>query len=1196
MKSKKVRSWFQKSLAVVLSVAFLVTSQGATVLASSTDSVSQNTGSENSETSISSNEVSDNEVSENNTGNQWEQEIDNLPILLNKEIASEKNHLSATLAGFDNLEAGIDYVADEVLCEVSSYKEAAQVALDYDASVQSIQEGLAVLKVTEEVAAVLEESVSLKNDNQPVYPNYIYTLDPVYSDVVSDSVIEETKMDLISDNDASTQAVISNDPFVDANTQWYHNMIGSKFAWKQGVKGADVQVAVLDTGISTTHQDLTGQYTLGASFIPGNSSFEDDNGHGSNVSGIIAAKLNNSIGGSGIAPEAKIVPVKVMDAVGRGTTATITQGIRYAAGISAVKVMNLSLGGYNQDILYSNAISDATDAGILVVVSAGNDNTSAVAYPAGYKDALAVSAIGETKKKSSFSNYGSHIKIAAPGGDIKLSANYDGFQEIRGITSCNKGTGNITMIGTSQAAPMVSGAAALIYSKYPELRSANNRTSVGIVRSKLQNSATIIGDAKYFGKGMLNIPKSLEITEKIAAPIPSVVSKSVVASGTHLQFTHELGDDVKIYYTTNGKTPVYNVNSITNFYYTPHAVILLQGSKPITIKAVAYAYGRKSAVATYTYTVQKGLVEGISVNTKNNYSDLAKGKSVQMIADVWPEHAKNKAVTWSVSDKTIAKISSTGVLTGLKPGIVNVMAVAKDGNVESNIRTVLITNPIYSLKLEPNDKKIELMNGETRTLADPIITVKDPTLGPPADGVTYKSSNPKVATVEDTLDGGKIRALKSGKAVITVMAKDGTKKYDTCTVTVKTGVTSIDFAFDQANYMVGVGKTRKTNITFNGGITKPDNRGVIYSSDDSTIAKISSTGVITGVSKGITVLSVTSKDNPTIQKSLVVEVVDLTKQITLSIDVPTSNDVYTIPSTQTIPKSSISCTLYECEVPGSFDSSEYLALNMAVSPATGTMERYSYSSSNSSIVSVNKETGKFIALKKGTAIITVKALDGSGKTASCKITVKQQIHQVALRTSNGTMGVAGGKSLQLSKVTLPYNAGQNVVYFLTEQEIDDEGEAYYPSIYRKLGGNNITENGLLTARAVKERTVIYVKALFNYTIKETMFSRKYSSEGSLVYRITIYPATKSIAFAYDPGSKFTLAKGAMYKLTDNGDSLIYSPADCQRIVKYSSSNPKVATVDSKGIIKALSKGTTVIKATAIDGTGVSKSTTLTVTE
>lgn len=1195
MKSKKVRSWFQKSLAVVLSVAFLVTSQGATVLASSTDSVSQNTGSENSETSISSNEVSDNEVSENNTGNQWEQEIDNLPILLNKEITFEKNQLSSTLAGFDNLEAGIDYVADEVLCEVSSYKEAAQVALDYDASVQSIQEGLAVLKVTEEVATVLEESVSLENNQKPVYPNYIYTLDPVYREEVSDSDISKTDEDLISANDASTQAVISNDPFVDANTQWYHNMIGSKFAWKQGVKGADVQVAVLDTGISTTHQDLTGQYTLGASFVPGNSSFEDDNGHGSNVSGIIAAKLNNSIGGSGIAPEAKIVPVKVMNAAGSGSTATITQGIRYAAGISTVKVMNLSLGGYNQDILYSNTISDATDAGILVVVSAGNDNTSAVAYPAGYKDALAVSAIGETKKKSSFSNYGSHIKIAAPGGDIKLSANYDGFQEIRGITSCYMGTGNITMIGTSQAAPMVSGAAALIYSKYPELRSANNRTSVGIVRSKLQNSATIIGDAKYFGKGMLNIPKSLEITEKIAAPIPSVVSKSVVASGTHLQFTHELGDDVKIYYTTNGKTPVYNVNSITNFYYTPHAVILLQGSKPITIKAVAYAYGRKSAVATYTYTVQKGLVEGISVNTKNNYSDLAKGKSVQMIADVWPEHAKNKAVTWSVSDKTIAKISSTGVLTGLKPGIVNVMAVAKDGsNVGSNSRTVLITNPIYSLKLEPNDKKIELMNGETRTLADPIITVKDPTLGPPADGVTYKSSNPKVATVEDTLDGGKIRALKSGKAVITVTAKDGTKKYDTCTVTVKTGVTSIDFAFDQANYMVGVGKTRKTNIAFNGGLTKPDNRGVIYSSDDPTIAKISSTGVITGVSKGITVLSVTSKDNPTIQKSLVVEVVDLTKQITLSIDAPTSNDVYTIPSTQTTPKSSISCTLYECEVPGSFDSSEYLALNMAVSPATGTMERYSYSSSNSSIVSVNKETGKFIALKKGTAIITVKALDGSGKTASCKITVKQQIHQVALRTSNGTMGVAGGKSIQLSKVTLPYNAGQNVIYFLTEPKVVNNKVTYPP--YRKLGGNKIAENGLLTARAVKEPTVIYVMALFNYTIKETMFTRDYIHERGLIVPITIYPATKSIAFAYDPGSKFTLAKGAMYKLTDNGDSLIYSPADCQRIVKYSSSNPKVATVDSKGIIKALSKGTTVIKATAIDGTGVSKSTTLTVTE
>lgn len=426
------------------------------------------------------------------------------------------------MAGFDNLEEGIDYVADEVICEVSSYKEAAQVAKEYDASVQSVQEGLAVLKVSEGVDTVLEESVSLENDHKPVYPNYIYNLDPVYSDVVSNSVIEETEMDLISDNDASTHAVISDDPFVDANTQWYHNMIGSKFAWKQGVKGAGVYVAVLDTGISTTHPDLEGQYVEERNYAPDEKLnvdpnrdlkfYEDENGHGSNVSGIIAAKLNNNNGGSGIAPDAKIIPVKVMNADGIGTTITIASGIRYTIDDARANVMNLSLGGYHQDILYSNAISDATDAGILVVVSAGNDNTSAVAYPSGYKDAFAVSAIGETKKKSSFSNYGSHIKIAAPGGDIKLSANYDGFKEIRGIRSCYKGIENITMIGTSQAAPMVSGAAALIYGKYPELRTTKNRTSVGIVRSKLMNSATVIGPSKYYGKGLLNIPKSLEIT------------------------------------------------------------------------------------------------------------------------------------------------------------------------------------------------------------------------------------------------------------------------------------------------------------------------------------------------------------------------------------------------------------------------------------------------------------------------------------------------------------------------------------------------------------------------------------------------------------------------------------------------------------------------------------------------------------
>jgi len=1187
MNNKKIRVWFQKSLAVVLSVAFLVTSQGATVLASSADSVSQNTSVEISKTSVSENEVSDNHVSDNDINEQASDGIGQLPVVLKKELTNEKKQLSATLDGFSDLEAGVDYVADEVLCEVSSYKDAVEVALDYDASVQAVQEGVAVLKISEDVESVLNESISLENDNQPVYPNYIYTLNPIYSEVV-ESTIEQTQSSMnsasensasensVSGNDASIQA-ISNDPYITGDTQWYHNLIGSKFAWKQGIRGANVAVAVLDTGISTTHPDLSGKYTLGKSFVPNNSSYEDDQGHGSNVSGIIAASLNNGSGGSGIAPSSTIVPVKVMNSAGSGTTATITQGVRYATTISSVKVMNLSLGGYNQDILYSNAISDATDAGILVVVSAGNENTSSMAYPAGYRDAFAVSAISETKRKSSYSNYGSHIKIAAPGGDAKISAKYSGFMEIRGITSCNMGTGNVTMIGTSQAAPMVSGAAALVYSQYPELRSNRNRTSVSTVKTKLLNAATYIGDAKYYGRGMLNIPKALGISSTVAKPVGSVASKSVVASGTSLALTHPFGDDAVIYYTTNGLSPVGKVVDGKNFKYSASTPIVLKGSKPITIKAAAYAFGKKSEVATFTYTVQKGLVSSITVNTKNEYSYLAKGKSVQMVASVLPEHAKNKAVTWSVSDKTIAKISSTGVLTGVKTGSVVVTATAKDGTTKFGARTISVSNPVYSLKLLDNDKKIVLNRGQARTLLAPTIIAKDATLGAPAKGVTFKSSDPKVASVDTT---GKIVALKTGKTVITVTAKDGTKKYDTSTVTVKTVVSSLSIAADQDNAKVAIGKTRKTKLTFNGGSSKPDNRAVTYTSSNPAIAKVSSTGVVTGVAIGSATITAISKENPTIKGTMTISVVKITEGITLSIATPTSSDPFTIPSKQTR-SNSISCSVEQCEVSGSFGATEQIKLNMVVTPATGTMGKYSYSSSNSWVVSVNKDTGKFIVLNNGTATITVKAMDGSGKTASCKIKVKQAINSVAIRTSNGTMGVAGGSSLQLSKVTLPYNAGQNAVYFFLSGS----------SLLTEMNGNKITNSGLLTAKTVSIPTTVNVCVLYNYTVTQSWFRKTYNPEIYKTYAITIYPATKSIKFATSPGSSFKMTAGTSKDL----GGLVFSPSNCQKIVKYTSSNSKVATVDSDGTIRAISKGTATIKVTAVDGSGVSKSTIVTVT-
>ena len=242
--------------------------------------------------------------------------------------------------------------------------------------------------------------------------------------------------------------------------------------------GAGVAVAVLDTGIDLSHPDLAG------SIIPGSgttcirrTTTNDDNGHGTHVAGTIAAR-DNAIGVVGVAPLAKLIPVKVLDSRGSGTWSSVICGIDWVTGNAIkynIKVVNMSLGGggtsdnncglTNNDPLH-RAICRSRDAGITYVVAAGNEGADSLnSVPAAYDDAvISVSALTDLDGKSgglgssgddtfaSFSNYGSVVDIAAPG---------------LNIFSTYKNGGYATMSGTSMATPHVTGAAALYLAKYP---------------------------------------------------------------------------------------------------------------------------------------------------------------------------------------------------------------------------------------------------------------------------------------------------------------------------------------------------------------------------------------------------------------------------------------------------------------------------------------------------------------------------------------------------------------------------------------------------------------------------------------------------------------------------------------------------------------------------------------------------------
>jgi len=202
---------------------------------------------------------------------------------------------------------------------------------------------------------------------------------------------------------------------------------------------------VIDTGIDFTHPDLNVDTARSANFARGNSA-DDGNGHGTHVSGTIAA-INNGSDVVGVAAGATLVAVRVLDNSGSGTTSGVIAGIDYVAANANGKngdVANMSLGGgFNQSL--NDAVTNAASKGIKFAVAAGNDGANATNYsPASvsHSNVYTVSAIGTNDCLTSWSNYGSPVDVAAPGASILSTRN---------------GGGTTTMSGTSMASPHVAG-------------------------------------------------------------------------------------------------------------------------------------------------------------------------------------------------------------------------------------------------------------------------------------------------------------------------------------------------------------------------------------------------------------------------------------------------------------------------------------------------------------------------------------------------------------------------------------------------------------------------------------------------------------------------------------------------------------------------------------------------------------------
>ncbi|MBM2809296.1 MAG: peptidase and subtilisin kexin sedolisin [Chloroflexi bacterium] len=286
--------------------------------------------------------------------------------------------------------------------------------------------------------------------------------------------------------------VTPNDELYD-QYQWNLRQVRVPEAWEVSTGSSAVIVAVLDTGVSSTHPDLSGRLAPGYDFVNDRPTVEDDHGNGTHVAGIIGATGNNRLGVAGIAWQTRIMPIKVLDSSARGDTGLAARGVIWAVDHGA-SIINLGLAGPQPSEALEEAIEYAYSRNVLVVAPVASAGTSEISYPAAGPRVIAVAATDRSDRRTELSNTGSYISVAAPGDQIastfKPPSGPDGYA----VAST-----------TAQAAAHVSGVAALMLSVNPTLAPDEIRS---IVEATADDGGRGANDET--GHGRINASRALQ--------------------------------------------------------------------------------------------------------------------------------------------------------------------------------------------------------------------------------------------------------------------------------------------------------------------------------------------------------------------------------------------------------------------------------------------------------------------------------------------------------------------------------------------------------------------------------------------------------------------------------------------------------------------------------------------------------------
>ena len=565
------------------------------------------------------------------------------------------------------------------------------------------------------------------------------------------------------------------------------------------------------------------------------------------------------------------------------------------------------------------------------------------------------------------------------------------------------------------------------------------------------------------------------------------------------------------------------------------------------------------------------------------------GSSFKIAPVFYPEDATDTELSWTSADPKIASVSSDGTVTAIGPGTTAITAAAAGGAITSKC-VVTVLSPALAIKI--SDSRLSLEEGEEATITASVF---------PSDAtqstLTWRSDKPEVATVDQD---GNVRAVKAGVAVITVSVSETV--FETCTVTVVSRVTGISFDVDELEILPGESHQLKVTVL-------PENASVPdvnWSSDNAKVAKVSDTGLVTGLSAGVATIHAVTRDGGKMATCLVkvgtpVSGISLSKSsasmyvgdsplaLTAAITPSNASDKSVVWSSSDASVASVTAgsgldatvtpvaagtaTITVSTPDGKFSASCVLTvkqhvtgvsiskssltlytgqtetLSAQVKPDDATDTRLTWSSSDKTVATV--ANGKVTALKAGSVQIRVTTFEG-GFQDVCNLTVKQ--HVTGLDLSHSTRTIYLGQTVTMTATVLPSDASdKSVTWTSSNSDIV-----------------SVTQNGSVTANAMGEAEITATSndGGFSKTCKVTVVEPLVPATS-----LTLTPKTMSL------------------NIGDSGAlELQILPNDCNEKLKWESSDPSVATVNN-GDIKALAAGTTTI---TVRGINTSASATVTV--